>query len=238
VKPVRQDAGVSADVFEVQVRRLRVAGLTPKLIARKLGVPTSRVGPVVAAIAVQHPRSDDVAGCWVSPGWSRDLLVAGDRQWPDGDCGRTDAPGMVAVLVARHHRYDKVSVCGYLVDGHCLGVKNAIGPRVMEHQELPAFTRTYFADFDGDPVPAPLELAQHLVFGAIEYAKDLGFKPHPDFASAAGHLGAWEGSSDITFGRDGKPFYVQGPYDDPAAVMQTLNRTVGRDNYDYMIGVT
>ena len=120
---------------------------------------------------------------------------------------------------------------------HCLGVKNAVGPRVMDQRELQGFTGSFFAAFDGRPVPAPLELAQHLVLGAVEYARELGFQPHPDFAAAAGHLGAWAGPSDITFGRDGKPFYMQGPYDNPTAVIQTLNRTVGRDSYHYMIAV-
>jgi hypothetical protein len=233
----RQDAGMSGDGFEAQVRRLREAGLTPRLIARKLGVPVSTVGRVVAAIAAQRPPSDEVVGCWVSPGWSRELVVAGDREWPDGTTGRTEALGVAAVLVARHHRHARVSICGYLVDGHCLGVKNAVGPRIMDQMELPAFSRTFFAAFLDDPVPAPLELAQHLVLGAVDYARGLGFEPHPDFAAASGHLGAWTGPSDITFGRDGKPFYIQGPYDDPTAVARTLDRTVGRDNYHVMIAV-
>jgi hypothetical protein len=235
---VRQDAGMAGESIEAEVRQLREAGLTPKLIARKLGVSVSTVGRAVAAIAAQRPPSDEVVGCWLSPGWSRELVVAADRQWPDGDFGRTDATGIVAVLVARRHRHDKVSVCGYLFDVHCLGVKNAVGPHVMDQRELPAFTGSFFAAFDGQPVPAPLELAQHLVLGAVDYASGLGFQPHPDFAVAAAHLGAWAGPSDITFGRDGKPFYMQGPYDDPMAVIQTLNRTVGRDNYHYVIAVS
>src|SRR5262245_17834628 len=104
------------DTVETQVRRLREAGLTPKLIARKLGVPVSTVGKLVAAIAAQRPPSDEMVGCWVSPGWSRELVVASDRQWPDGDHGCNDAPGLAGALVARRHRHDKVSVCGYLVD--------------------------------------------------------------------------------------------------------------------------
>ncbi|HEY3262676.1 MAG TPA: helix-turn-helix domain-containing protein [Pseudonocardiaceae bacterium] len=228
---------MSDDGIEAQVRQLRESGLPPKLIARKLGVPVSTVGRLVAAIAAQRPPSDEVVGCWVSPGWSRALVVAADRHWPDRDVGRTDEAGLVAVLVSRRHRHDKVSVCGYLVDVHCLGVKNAVGPRVMDQRESLAFIRSFFAVFDGDPVPAPFELAQHLVLGAVEYARGLGFQPHSDFAAAAGHLGAWAGPSDITFGRDGKPFYMQGPYDNPMAVIQTLNRTVGRDNYHYVIAV-
>ena len=37
--------------------------------------------------------------------------------------------GLVTALVARAHRHDSVSVCVYLVDVYCLGVKNATGPR-------------------------------------------------------------------------------------------------------------
>jgi hypothetical protein len=33
------------------------------------------------------------------------------------------------VLAARRHRHDKVSVCGYLADVYCLGVKTALGRR-------------------------------------------------------------------------------------------------------------
>jgi hypothetical protein len=108
----------------------------------------------------------------------------------------------------------------------------------MDQRELLAFRRSYFAGFDGDPVPAPLELAQHLVLGAVEYARGLGFEPPPDFAATAGQLGDWAGPSDITFGHDGKPFYIQGPYDNPTAVIRTLDRTVGRDNYHYLIGLS
>lgn len=219
--------------IEAQVRQLREAGLTPKLIARKLGVPVSTVGRMVAALAAQRPPSQEVVGCWVSPGWSRELAVATDRQWPDRDPGPAYAPGLVAVLVARRHRYDKVSACGYLVDVHCLGVKNAIEPQLLDQQELLRFIRSFFAGYDGEPVPAPLELVQHLVLGAVEYARGRGLQPHPDFAATAGHLGSWTGPSDITFGRDGKPFYVQGPYDNARSVIETLDRTVGRGNYHY-----
>jgi hypothetical protein len=181
--------------------------------------------------------SDEVLGCWVSPGWSRELVVPSQPQWPDGDPGRNDALGIVAVLVARHHRHDKVGFCGYLVDVHCLGVKNAFGPRILESPEAHDFTCDFFAAFDGKPVPAPLDLARHLVFGAVAYARGLGFEPHTDFARAAVYLGEWHGSSAITFGRDGRPFYMQGPYDDALSIMQTLNRTVGRGNYHFMVGI-
>jgi len=33
-------------------------------------------------------------------------------------------------------------------------------------------------------------------------------------------------------GKDGKPLYVFGPYDNPRSVIRTLKRTVGRGNFE------
>jgi len=41
----------------------------------------------------------------------------------------------------------------------------------------------------------------------------------------------WTETSRITFGRDGVPFYVSGPYDNPRSVVRTLDRTCGEGNY-------
>lgn len=80
---------------------------------------------------------------------------------------------------------------------------------------------------------APLDLAQDLVFGAVEYARGLGFDPHPDLRQAAAHLGTWQPPGRITFGYHGEPYFQQGPYDNPARILRTLDRTVGAGNYKY-----
>ena len=139
----------------------------------------------------------------------------------------------MTILVARDGG-SSVSVCGYLVDVWCLGVKNALGPKSVERRKLPEFTDSYFRSYDQPPLAAPIDLARHVVFGAVAYARGLGFEPHPDFAPCASHLGPWEGRSDITFGLDGKPMYIQGPHDNAAQVMRTLRRSVGDGNYDYL----
>ena len=38
-------------------------------------------------------------------------------------------------------------------------------------------------------------------------------------------------------GRDGQPFYISGPYDNPRAVVDTLEATAGGGNYHYMVHV-
>jgi hypothetical protein len=91
-----------------------------------------------------------------------------------------------------------------------------------------------FRSRTGQPLAAPLELAQHLVFGAIEYARGLGFEPHPDFEACAGHLGEWQGPSMICFGYQGKPLFIQGPNDDATRIMSRLNRKAGRDGFHFI----
>src|SRR5205814_10549883 len=99
---------------------------------------------------------------------------------------------------------------------------------------LPRVGRHFVAGYVGDPLEAPIDLAREVVLGSVEYARSLGFDPHPDFAAAEGHLGSWAGPGTITFGKDGKPLYISGPYDDPRPVIRTLERTVGRGNFEFL----
>jgi hypothetical protein len=175
-----------------------------------------------------------VAGCWISPAWSTGLIIGDHSGWPLHEDAAAGADGLVAVLVARKHRHGKVSVCGYLADVYCLGVKNALGPEIMDDLGLRGFVRDFFSGYHGDPLEAPIELAREVVLGSVAYARGLGFGPHPDFAAAEGHLGSWAGPGAITFGKDGKPLYISGPYDDPRPVIRTLERTVGRGNFEFL----
>jgi hypothetical protein len=220
-----------------RVRALRERGQTPKQIARALGIRPAAAARLVrdAAIAAHAEAPEPaVAGCWISPGWSTGLAVDEHADWPLQEDPDSGSEGLVAVLVAREHRYGKVSVCGYLADAYCLGVKNALGPEIMDDHGLRTFIRRFFDGYEGDPLEAPIELAREVVFGSIEYARKLGFEPHPDFAAAAGHLGSWTGPGAITFGKDGRPLYISGPYDDPGPVIRTLERTVGPGNFDFV----
>jgi hypothetical protein len=220
-----------------RVRLLREQGRTPKQIARALGVRPAEAARLVraAAVAAQAAAPEPaLAGCWVSPGWSTGLTIAENSGWPLRDDPDGGSDGLISVLIARQHRYGKVSVCGYLADVYCLGVKNALGPEIMDDRDLRGFLRKYFSTYRGDPVEAPIELAREIVFGSVQYARDLGLEPHPDFAAAAGHLGSWTGPSTISFGKDGRPLYIFGPYDDHLHVIRTLERTAGRGNFEIL----
>jgi hypothetical protein len=98
-----------------RVRLLREQGRTPKQIARALGVRPAEAARLVraAAVAAQAAAPEPaLAGCWVSPGWSTGLTIAENSGWPLRDDPDGGSDGLISVLVARQHRYGKVSVCG------------------------------------------------------------------------------------------------------------------------------
>jgi hypothetical protein len=203
-----------------RVRELRERGRTPKEIARALGLPPSAVTPLIRELAAgQPPKENALVTCLVSPGWAEGLTVKGHDDWP-GVTG-SGGSGLASVLVARE-KGGKVSMCSYLLDTWCLGVKDAIPPTSMDRRKLPDVIDMSFQSFGGGPLPAPLDLAQQLVFGVVDYARGLGFEPHPDYRKCDGYLGDWDGRCDITFGCDGEPVYISGPHDDTSRILRTL----------------
>jgi hypothetical protein len=227
------------EALRSRVQALRAQGRSPKEIARALGLRPAVAAALVRALADQRAGAAPepaLVGCWVSPGWRVGLAVEGHPDWPDGDGGDTGPAGLVAVLVARSHHYGKVSVCGCLVDVYCLGVKDVLGPRAIAERGLPAFVESYFDGYPTPPLAAPIELVRHLAGGAVEYARGLGFEPAPGFDAAAAHMGPLTEKSAIRFGRDGRPVYVQGPRDDTASILRTLEASVGQGNFEFVVG--
>lgn len=222
IMPMRHDAGVLD-----RVRALRREGRTPKEVARALGLRPAEAAALVRVVAAESEAAEPVpavVGCWVSPG----------VPWADTEPSDEES-GLVGVLVARRGRGGRVSVCGYLVDVYCLGVKNALGPRRMDEAELRPFTAEFFSAFDSRPEPVTVEVASCLVWGAVDYASRLGFEPHRDFAVAAGHLGERRPGTGIRFGRDGRPFYIQGPHDNAARILRTLEVAVGPEHFHFLV---
>ena len=223
------------------VVELRTKGLTPKAIARRLALRPADVAPLIRDLAARLEADDrpatspPLAACYVSPGWSEGLGLHGEAAgWRELDSGNWSGHGLVTVLWAHERGREHLAVCCCVVDVYCLGVKNSLGPRSIRADDVPAFASRCFEAYGAPPIAAPLPLAQNLVLGAVDYARALGFAPHRDFAMARSSLGDWAGPCPITFGQNGKPFFIQGPHDDANFVMRTLRRTVGDGNFDFM----
>jgi hypothetical protein len=238
---------MTTDDLKSRAQALRAAGNTPKQIARTLGVPRSKALSLVHSGANPRPNrgttlQKQLVGCWITRQWSNGLIIE-DRpsDWIDD----SDLPpltvgaGLPSVAVVREHSDNEVSVCGYLVDTYCQGVKNAVPPSLIDRRDVEGFLADFFSAYgNGPPLPAPIELAQNLVLGAVDYAQTLGFDPHRDFYLAKPHLGDWQPPSKIRFGLHGKPYFQQGPYDNPTRIMRTLDRSVGPGNYDFTTVIT
>ena len=224
---------------------LRSRSLAPKQIARQLGLRPAEVSSFLKAQAEQTAATKAASGeldplhqCLVNknclPGLRGEVIATSDE---DSSKDEDDAPGMAVVMVSRKAGFNKITVCTYLVDLWCLGVKDASGPRQVD----PVMYRDFVA-YAYDPFPEgteeiSLEMAQAIVFGGIEYAAKLGFQPHRDFEQARSQLGEWSGEPKLTFGRNGKPCYFQGPYDDDLKIMRTLRQNVGEGNFDYVLAI-
>jgi len=127
---------------------LREQGRNPKEIARILGVRPAEASQLVrAAAALGSGRCARArpGRLLVSPGWSTGLAIGDHPGWPLDDDPDGGSQGLISVLVARRGgRYGKVAVCGYLADVYCLGVKNALGPELMDERDLPGIPAPVF----------------------------------------------------------------------------------------------
>jgi hypothetical protein len=189
----------------------------PVKINLEAGLP--RPGPISLSgprRLIENARQYPLLGCWVMQGWRE--------------------AGIAPVVVARQQDADRVIFGVYLVDIYCLGVKNAFCnadfPRKRFVQELDRLCR-------GTPEEIEASLAHGLIYGSIAFAERYDFKPHRDFKLASYILEPPETfppNHNLEFGKDGKPFFVSGPYDNAEAILAQLERTAGEGNYHFLVG--
>ncbi|MBT6007132.1 MAG: hypothetical protein HOG79_15535, partial [Prolixibacteraceae bacterium] len=77
----------------------------------------------------------------------------------------------------------------------------------------------------------------NLVYGAIDFASELGFNPPKDFYITEYVLDpdfVDDGIDEIEMGWDGKPLYIEGPYDNSQNIFNTLNKSVGQGGYEFI----
>ena len=150
-----------------------------------------------------------------------------DKEWQDR--------GLAQILLSRRQPNNKLILGVYLVDIYCLGLKNTfcnadISLEEYQGLKLATFKETVL-------IPCPPENICKIIFGAIEYAERLGFKPHKDFDLSQfvlKELPINEYDLTLEFGKDGKPLYIAGPDDDFNTIIRTLKKNVGEDNFDFI----
>ncbi len=147
--------------------------------------------------------------------WPVIQALVGDKLWKDG---------IGHLLIARRDSEGALVFAVFLVDVYCLGVKDAFWR---------AGTAAEIEDVIGrmerfeKMCPASPACLSRIVKGAVEYAQSFGFPPHPDYRHASMLLDGIDPSScpnEFKFGRDGQPFYIQGPNESPAQAAAIAQR--------------
>jgi hypothetical protein len=147
--------------------------------------------------------------------------LVGSRLWDDGI-------GYLAIV--REESTGGLIFGLFLVDVFCLGVKNAFW-RTGSRANLNEFIEQLETSQKMRAI-TPACLVK-IVKGAVEYAQSFGFPPHPDYRHASKLFDGIDPSNcpnQFEFGREGKPFYIQGPNESLAvatAISQRIEHAGG-----------
>ena len=167
---------------------------------------------------LENAREFPLKECWIT------------ADWADGGLG-----GLVNVVVSRERPDKKIIAASFLLDVYCLGLKDGLYKVGLSKSKSAKLVDKVFSHTEAEKCSP--ELAHQMVYECIDYAAQFGFEPHKDFEIAQYVLqprGTLDTPHDITFGKDGKPFYVNGPYDDVDAILAKLNKNPGKGNYTFL----
>lgn len=146
--------------------------------------------------------------------------------------------GIALAFIIRKQPNRNFLIGCYLMDVYCLGIKNTfcngeVSEKKIQEEILPRFYAEHpyaITNFD---------YIKSIVFGALKYARELGFEPHPDFQLSRNVLGKEEtvtSYDDIRFGGpEGKPLYIAGPDDRIDAILNKLTKRLGKDGFQYVV---
>lgn len=170
----------------------------------------------------QKAKSLPIYECYVNKGW--------------------DKSQMATIIVSRVHTTGNITMTSYLVDLLCLGVKDSFYKfNIPEYEFRDILTSPSFEHLELSEIP--YVLAHNIIYGAVSFAEDYGFAPDKVFSSITVHM--LEEDTDevelieLDFGKNGKPFYMQGPDDSKLKINQiisTLEKTAGQGNYLFAVG--
>ena len=145
--------------------------------------------------------------------------------------------GLTMCLLVREQPGGKFLFANILIDRLCLGVKSTMANCNVTNTELNGMIEKMKSNAPvGKVSPAYFH---NLVYGAIDYAAELGLDSPKDFYLTEYLLDENlidDGIDDIEMGWDGKPMYIQGPYDNTQKILSALTQSVGVNGYEYIAG--
>jgi len=171
----------------------------------------------------KNPKKRKRVGSVSSFGSSVPNQLQKARSYPIGACYITESwqeKGIGNIIITREKPNGMYGVGVYLIDLFCLGLKNTFylpdsSPAEIESKLL-KHENEHFVRIHEDK-------AHSIIYGGIDSAAKIGFFPHRDFKQTKYVLKSREEidfDDSIEFGKDGKPFYISGPYENDQDVMK------------------
>lgn len=157
--------------------------------------------------------------CWINSDWE-------DSQ-------------MVQILLARKHTNGNITVCLYLVDLLCLGIKDS--HYLFNISETKYREQIYNISEQMEFERCEYSLIHNIIFAGLEFAEEFGFKPHKGFTSVTKYM--LEEDTDeielieIECGENGKPVYMKGPFDSDTKahqIIKQLEKKAGLGNFEFV----
>jgi hypothetical protein len=146
--------------------------------------------------------------------------------------------GIGTSIIARKMPADHIGAGVFLLDVWCLGVKNTFFTVLSKSEYVRRLEEIEFREGLINIHPSCLK---KIIDGCIEFSGKLGFNPHREYKLAQHMLAGIDSTvcpNQYTFGKDGKPFYVSGPYENEQKIQMILNKLLkncGEGNYDYLV---
>jgi hypothetical protein len=145
--------------------------------------------------------------------------------------------GFTMCLIIRKQPSGKFAFGSFLVDRLCLGIKDSMSNCNFTSEQIDDLIEKMASNATVEEVsPAYFH---NLIYGALDYASELGLSAPKDFYFAEYLLDEDLVDDDIDtieMGWKGKPLYVAGPYDNKQKILSALNQSVGADGFEYIVG--
>jgi hypothetical protein len=155
-----------------------------------------------------------ICGCWIADDY--------------------ESEGLSPVFIVRQHsETGRLVIASFMCDIFCLGVKDVLFEPNATEDRLDFLLEMQPQDM----AEISYESAREIILGAVKYAESLGFTPHVDYEKAKYAI-EYERPFRYKvrdYGVEGKPFYVTGPNDNYEQVFATLEKNVGKGNFEYEI---
>ncbi|MBF0471134.1 MAG: hypothetical protein HQL48_07130 [Gammaproteobacteria bacterium] len=151
--------------------------------------------------------------------------------------------GIGNLVLSRQAPSGMIACSSFIVDVFCLGVKDAFFTLLDQETYHQKFRHSIEMNLgNGTLENVHPSCLKKIIVNAVDYAKQYGFTPHKDYHRSIGLLDSIDASAcpvSYEYGKDGQPYFIQGPNETPAQIkkiLTTLEKHCGKEGFHATLG--